>query len=181
MSETNIRKENIAIFKKLIKNNNKNLKLKTINKLSKDIESSIYDYIVQYADSNNILKQWTNTCFKKCYLAKSRSIYSNLDKNSYIKNSTLMSNLIKNNIDVKQIAFMEPHQLFPEKWDTLLKKKQMEDECIYEARMDMGTDLFHCGRCHKKNCSFYQLQTRSADEPMTTFITCLNCGKKWKE
>ena len=38
-----------------------------------------------------------------------------------------------------------------------------------------------CGRCKKKECSFYQLQTRSADEPMTTFVTCLNCGNRWKQ
>ena len=29
-------------------------------------------------------------------------------------------------------------------------------------------------------CSYYQLQTRSADEPMTTFVTCINCGARWK-
>ena len=38
-----------------------------------------------------------------------------------------------------------------------------------------------CSRCKKKtNCDYYQLQTRSADEPMTTFVTCLECNKQWK-
>ena len=44
----------------------------------------------------------------------------------------------------------------------------------------MATDQYQCGRCHKRLCTYYQLQTRSADEPMTTFVTCLNCGKRWK-
>ena len=38
-----------------------------------------------------------------------------------------------------------------------------------------------CSRCKKKSkCSYYQMQTRSADEPMTTFVTCLECDKQWK-
>ena len=40
--------------------------------------------------------------------------------------------------------------------------------------------LFRCGRCKSKKTTHYQLQTRSADEPMTTFVTCLNCHKRWK-
>ena len=42
------------------------------------------------------------------------------------------------------------------------------------------TTMFKCSRCNKRNCSYFELQTRSADEPMTIFITCLDCGKKWK-
>jgi transcription elongation factor S-II len=42
------------------------------------------------------------------------------------------------------------------------------------------TDQFKCGRCGKRRCKYFQLQTRSADEPMTTFVTCVNCGNRWK-
>ena len=42
------------------------------------------------------------------------------------------------------------------------------------------TDQFRCGRCGKRRCKYYQLQTRSADEPMTTFVTCVACGNRWK-
>ena len=43
-----------------------------------------------------------------------------------------------------------------------------------------ATSEFKCRKCKKRECSYYQLQTRSADEPMTTFVTCLNCGNNWK-
>eukprot|EP00960_Hanusia_phi_P069093 767000-Hanusia_phi.AAC.4 len=33
------------------------------------------------------------------------------------------------------------------------------------------SDLFLCRRCQKRKCTYYQMQTRSADEPMTTFVT----------
>ena len=42
------------------------------------------------------------------------------------------------------------------------------------------TDQFKCSRCHQRRCKYYQLQTRSADEPMTTFVTCVNCGNRWR-
>ncbi|EPS59638.1 hypothetical protein M569_15167 [Genlisea aurea] len=43
-----------------------------------------------------------------------------------------------------------------------------------------STSEFTCGRCKKKECTYYQMQTRSADEPMTTYVTCVNCGNHWK-
>jgi len=42
------------------------------------------------------------------------------------------------------------------------------------------TDLLTCGKCKKNNCSYNQIQTRSADEPMTTFVLCNECGNRWK-
>lgn len=37
-----------------------------------------------------------------------------------------------------------------------------------------------CLRCKTKKVIYYQKQTRSCDEPITTFFTCTNCGKSWK-
>lgn len=42
------------------------------------------------------------------------------------------------------------------------------------------TEMLKCGKCKKKDCTYNQLQTRSADEPMTTFVLCNNCGNRWK-
>lgn len=42
------------------------------------------------------------------------------------------------------------------------------------------TDLLKCGKCGKRNCAYNQIQTRSADEPMTTFVLCNECGNRWK-
>ena len=51
---------------------------------------------------------------------------------------------------------------------------------LYESVQEAMTDQFKCGRCKKRQCSYFEMQTRSADEPMTIFVTCINCGKRWK-
>jgi DNA-directed RNA polymerase subunit M/transcription elongation factor TFIIS len=38
-----------------------------------------------------------------------------------------------------------------------------------------------CPGCQSKKAYFYQLQTRSADEPPTSFYKCVACGKQWRE
>ncbi|CAF0971692.1 unnamed protein product [Adineta ricciae] len=43
-----------------------------------------------------------------------------------------------------------------------------------------GTDLIQCRRCKQNNCAYTEAQTRSADEPMTLFVFCKNCGNRWK-
>lgn len=42
------------------------------------------------------------------------------------------------------------------------------------------TDQFKCGKCKKRQCTYYQMQTRSADEPLTTFVQCVACGNRWR-
>lgn len=47
--------------------------------------------------------------------------------------------------------------------------------------MRATTDLYICRKCKERKCSYYELQTRSADEPMTKFIKCCNCGFEWRQ
>ncbi|XP_023531955.1 transcription elongation factor TFIIS-like [Cucurbita pepo subsp. pepo] len=53
-------------------------------------------------------------------------------------------------------------------------------ECERGGAPKATTDQFKCGRCGQRKTTYYQLQTRSADEPMTTFVTCVNCNNHWK-
>lgn len=63
--------------------------------------------------------------------------------------------------------------------DAFIRERAKATE-VQEHAMGNVTSMYTCGHCKNTNCTFYQLQTRSADEPMTTFIRCLKCGKRWK-
>ncbi|GMH05010.1 hypothetical protein Nepgr_006850 [Nepenthes gracilis] len=64
------------------------------------------------------------------------------------------------------------------------ENQQIKDKALFECQRGgppkATTDQFKCGRCGQRKCTYYQLQTRSADEPMTTFVTCVNCNNHWK-
>jgi len=55
------------------------------------------------------------------------------------------------------------------------------EACVSGSAKEEGSSMFTCRACKKSNVKYYQMQTRSADEPMTTFITCLHCNAKWKQ
>ena len=60
-------------------------------------------------------------------------------------------------------------------------EKIIESEKKLYAKNENAAIFMWCSGCKKKTkCDYYQMQTRSADEPMTTFVTCLECGKRWK-
>ena len=61
-----------------------------------------------------------------------------------------------------------------------MDRQKAKDKLEYSKTMGTVTDMYKCGVCKKNKTSYYSLQTRSCDEPMTTFVKCLMCGNKWK-
>ena len=149
-------------------------------KLTSDIEKGIYNYSIQWCKDNNIKASWKNKQFCNFYRNKCISMYSNLNKDSYIQNTRLIDRLHEKEFEATKLANMEPQYTFPENWKQLLDKKNKREKMLYEISKETVSSMFTCGRCKKNECTYYQLQTRSADEPMTTFVTCINCGKRWK-
>lgn len=180
------RKATYETFLKLVTTENKKykkpekLKKKEIILLSTDIEKGIYNATIKIADNKNIIKNWDNPIFLDLYRKFCIKVYSNLNTESYINNSRFFKRLIAKEFSGGELATMNHQRMFPEVWKEILDNKNKRDRYLYEVNKEMATDTYTCGRCHKNECSYYQLQTRSADEPMTTFVTCLNCGKRWR-
>jgi transcription elongation factor S-II len=139
-----------------------------------NLEKGIYNYCIKEATERQIIKKWDNVYFTHLYLDRLRTIYYNL------KNPLLADRIINKEIKPHELAFMSHQEIMPEKWATLLSDKKIRDENIYAPKLEASTDGFTCRKCKSKECSYYQLQTRSADEPMTTFVTCIKCGTRWK-
>jgi transcription elongation factor S-II len=142
---------------------------------SKNLEKGIYNYSLKEATNRKIIKKWDNVFFVQIYVDRVRSIYNNLVNNKYV-----LESLEKKDIKAHQIAFMTHQELNPEKWDKLIQQKMKRDKYKYETNLEAATDTFKCRKCYSNKCTYYQMQTRSADEPMTTFVTCINCGNRWK-
>ena len=135
------------------------------------IENSIYNFSVDYTNRNSI-KNILNEIYKN----KFDDILVNID-NTKLNNNYLLEAIKNDLIDVSNIAFLTPQLLFPEKWKKIIDRRNL----IEDKKKNMATtNIFRCKKCHKKKCSVYQMQTRSADEPMTTFVNCLICGASWK-
>ena len=65
-------------------------------------------------------------------------------------------------------------------WEDLLLKNKKKLELLSRDKNIQGTSMFKCNKCKLNNCTYFQMQTRSADEPMTTFVSCLNCENRWR-
>ena len=165
----------------------RNSAVSKINKIIKDeyksrvIEKSIYNYCITYSTKNNISRNWSNILFKNLYLNKLISIYSNIDNDSYLKNLNFRELIIKDKIDLEEIANMSQYDIFPERWKYLIDEKIKKDKLLSEMKPNEMTDQFRCGKCGERKCSYFAAQTRSADEPMTIFVTCLNCNNRFKK
>ncbi|CAH2058809.1 unnamed protein product, partial [Thlaspi arvense] len=111
-----------------------------------------------------------------------------------VKYRSIMFNLRdSNNPDLRRRVLAG--EVSPEKLITLSaeemasdKRKQENNQikekflfnCEQGPAPKASTDQFKCGRCGQRKCTYYQMQTRSADEPMTTYVTCVNCNNHWK-
>lgn len=165
---------------------------------SKNLEISIFNWTIGYIKNNKIHPKiskrntniivnnndlnWNNNRFKRAYLAKYRSISFNL-KNP--KNTKFKENVIGNIIATKSIVNLKPEEIYPDVWEAVFQR-QIDKELI--RLKNEGKELaealegnYTCNKCKCKKVTYYELQTRSADEPMTAYFTCLNCGNHWKE
>ena len=84
-------------------------------------------------------------------------------------------------IDIKTISYLEIYDIYPENWKYLIEFRTKQDKIKHELKPEAMTTLFKCRKCGSRSTSYYEVQTRAADEPMTQFITCLDCNTRWKQ
>jgi len=139
-----------------------------------NLEKGIYNWALKEATNKKVVKKWDNPFFVQIYLDHLRSVYINL------KSKHLVDKVNGGEIKTQDIAFMTHQEICPEKWEELIKAKSIRDKNKFEQNLEAATDTFTCRKCRSKKCTYYQMQTRSADEPMTIFVTCIDCGNRWK-
>uniref|UniRef100_W5MDK3 Transcription elongation factor n=1 Tax=Lepisosteus oculatus TaxID=7918 RepID=W5MDK3_LEPOC len=135
------------------------------------LAAQIEDYILC------IYREFKSTDMK--YKSRLRSRISNLKDQ---KNPDLRRSVLCGSISAERIATMTAEEMASAELKEM--RKALTKESIREHQLSKvggtETDMFVCGKCKKKNCTYTQVQTRSADEPMTTFVVCNECGNRWK-
>ena len=160
-NESNINFLNIDAIDYCTFGNSKPFRIKIRNTLN---DNFTYFY-VKKADASRV------------YGLELENLLSPYNLNFLINNKTLIKKIKDGTIDIDNIALLKPYELHKEKW-----KKSIDRRNLIEDKKEniATTNRYKCNKCGNRKCTVYQLQTRGADEPMTTFVNCLICGGSFK-
>ena len=160
------------------------------NSICRLIDRGIAEHATVQLETKDIAIEIEACLFQK-YGGKTDTSYKDRGRiiaNNLKTNKELSLQVIEGALSSEQLCSMSPEEMMPEevkkKFD--LMRKEINQELADEVAQTSGpsgslTDAFRCSRCHKNETRYFEMQTRSADEPMTIFITCVNCGKRWKQ
>jgi transcription elongation factor S-II len=147
-----------------------------LTSIAMNVEKGIYNFAIRESKIKKVLCKWESPPFVQIYLSRLRSLLWNLESNLELRQ------MIQSGEITSEILSKMTHQEFqPEKWKEMIERKMMRDASKFSDNTQASTDMFTCRKCKSKRCTYYEMQTRSADEPATVFITCLNCGKNWRQ
>ena len=133
-------------------------------KTATNAEKSIYNYAIQTCEKNKVDVTWDCELFTHVYVLRSLHIINILN------NQEDFRRYIIDNKMGRMLGFLKPNQI---KSTSDIQLDEQSEESEIEG-------LFKCPKCKYKKTTYYSVQTRSADEPMTNFITCLTCAHRWK-
>lgn len=132
------------------------------------VERSIFKFAKVDAMKKNVVRKWSNPHFVNIYIDRFRSLYTNIEQSADAVNSATNFETVT-------------HQdMQPTKWTALNARHQLKKQSKFNNTQEASTDIFTCRKCRSRKCTYYQLQTRSGDESMTTFVSCVECSNSWK-
>ena len=146
--------------------------------LAAKVESAIWNAILQSFAAHE--RYWGNAKFKYRYTQKVLSIAFNV---CHPQNPQLGQRVRDGDLPPKMLVRMHHYEMFPAKWQPIFER--MAHRAL-RRQLTVDIDkvpegMLQCGACKSKKTTFTEMQTRSADEPMTVFALCLSCGKRWRQ
>lgn len=83
------------------------------------------------------------------------------------------------NISLIKLPQCKSVELNPKLWLAYQKRNLAEINNAIKGDVVATTELYKCGRCKQRKCTYTWSQTRSADEGVTMMFRCTNCGLRW--
>ena len=149
--------------------------------LAHNTETEIYNHTWKQANKSHYILHWGNSMFRTLYLTTAKHILHNLVHIPHPDDTSLLERLLTKKIEPSMLLSMKPWEMYPNAWkETMLANQKRHRKYELTLPTDISDGIFMCSRCKTYKTTHYQMQTRSADEPMTTFVTCLHCGNRWK-
>lgn len=95
----------------------------------------------------------------------------------------LKKKLLNRELKTSMVFDMQPNHMWPggpydKRLQASIEKSMKKEVSIVNEKDYKG--LFKCAKCREYKTTYYEMQTRSADEPMTVFVTCHICDITWK-
>lgn len=141
-----------------------------------ELERGVFNECLGLADANTVPRDWTSPAFRALYEAKARSAVVNADP---AHNAELRTRIDRGEFAPRRVASEPPELLMPAKWRDIKDREFKRNELIAAGGVANWSDQYRCSVCKKNQCRVFEVQTRSADEPMTIFVHC-KCGNRWK-
>tara|TARA_X000000950_G_C13896116_1_gene652845 strand:- start:93 stop:605 length:513 start_codon:yes stop_codon:yes gene_type:complete len=151
---------------------------------TKDVENTeraVFNATIQSCKKKGQLAFWTNPYFRAVYRMKAVSLLSNINPVGYCNNTSLLERFKADpSFKPHQLVFNSPDKLRPERWKLFHDHKRKKEETLKLAKEKCYTKQFVCPKCQATKSTYVELMTRSADEPMTLFVTCAVCNHQFR-
>jgi DNA-directed RNA polymerase subunit M/transcription elongation factor TFIIS len=149
-------------------------------KTSRYLERASWNHTVEFCKANGKALNWDNPSFRHNYTQKLLSV-----KNNIKRRPDLLEKMKNGEHSVEEFVNAKPWDICPEKWEKAFEQSAKRTNRFTDASSTdpdtLADGMLTCGKCKSKKTSYYEMQTRSADEPMTVFARCHACGSRWKQ
>jgi DNA-directed RNA polymerase subunit M/transcription elongation factor TFIIS len=119
---------------------------------SKNVEATLFDFYNKIKNPNIILEEQSYRQVMKTLLVALRDKLCSLE-------------------DIEKANSI--YDLYPTKWQKIIENKTVIKQ---KLNTQVTSDLFQCGRCKQRKCTYTTAQIRGGDESATIFVHCTVCG-----
>jgi DNA-directed RNA polymerase subunit M/transcription elongation factor TFIIS len=145
-------------------------------RLARHLERGVFNHALAAAHRRALLVHPGCPVFWRLYTERARTVWRNLRGCPELLHSVRVGA-----VTAQELERMDALQLNKNHWRQELSAKTKRDDHRFETRLVANTTEFTCAACGSRQCSTFEVQLRSSDEPSTVFVTCVDCGERWRE